>query len=61
MPVTEKTDIFKELSIETLRRNPNKVGLFGYKWGLELGVWRVPFCLGFKGLGFQGKGLGFRV
>ena len=30
-PVAEKTDLFRELYIETIIRNPKKVGLFGYR------------------------------
>ena len=32
VPVAEKTYIFKELYIETIIRNPKKVGLFGYRY-----------------------------
>ena len=31
LPVAEKTYLFKELYIETIIRNPKKVGLFGYR------------------------------
>ena len=31
IPVAEKTYLFKELYIETIIRNPKKVGLFGYR------------------------------
>ena len=33
LPVTEKTYLFKELYIETIIRNPKKVGLFGCREG----------------------------
>ena len=43
MPVTEKTYLFKELFIETIIRNPKKVGLSGYKWdlGFRFRVWAL--------------------
>ena len=31
VPVAEKTYLFRELYIETIIRNPKKVGLFGYR------------------------------
>ena len=31
LPATEKTYHFKEIYIETIVRDPKKVGLFGYK------------------------------
>ena len=38
LPVAQKTDLFKELYIETIIRNPKKVGLFGYGYGLRLRI-----------------------
>ena len=40
-PVTEKTYLFKELYIETIIRNPKKVGLPGYRYWQR---WQHP-CL----------------
>ena len=34
IPVAEKTYLFEELCIETIIRNPKKVGLFGYRCAL---------------------------
>ena len=34
LPVAEKTYLFTELYIETIIRNPEKLGLFGYRYGL---------------------------
>ena len=31
IPVAEKAYLFKELYIQTIIRNPKKVGLFGYR------------------------------
>ena len=33
IPVAQKTYLFKKLYIETIIRNPKKVGLFGYRLG----------------------------
>ena len=34
IPVAEKMYLFQELYIETIIRNPKKLGLFGYRLGL---------------------------
>ena len=35
LPVAQKTYLFKELYIETIIRNPKRVGLFGYSYTLN--------------------------
>ena len=35
LPVAEKTYLFKEVYKETIKRNPKKVGLFGYRYALK--------------------------
>ena len=34
LPVAQKTYLFGELYVETIMRNPKKVGLFGYRYSL---------------------------
>ena len=60
--MAQKTYLFKELYIETIIRNPEKVGLSGYRSGLECKALRSweSWVRGFRFLGFR-IGLGFRV
>ena len=45
VPVAQKTYLFKELYIvlyiESVKRNPKKVGLFGFRCGLSFSGFRV--------------------
>ena len=50
-PATGKTYLSKELCIETRITSPKKVGLFGYRQGLELFKgFAGGFCRGLSGL-----------
>ena len=55
--MAEKTYLFRELYIETILRNPKKVGLFGYRWALGvygLGVWALG-VYGFRAWGLESR------